>query len=284
MSPPTLTALMPVKDYHEPYLRAAVGSLLAQTSADWRLVVVGERSRRGRLEAVLADALADSRVELVENQGRKLAGAFNTGMRRARTEYVAILLGDDQWSPDAVEVCARRAAAEPEVDFFHSARRVIDGEGRGISSVLPSRARISADDFRSGASPVKHLLCWRRELGLAIGGMDESLNSVGVDDYDFPWSMAEAGARFAAVPECLYVYRDHRESFRLTTHLPVSHHRRELARIMSKHGVDRPTISGWLDEAERGYLRQCLYRSRLDRWLKSRRRDDGRDAWREAYR
>jgi GT2 family glycosyltransferase len=282
MGPPSVTALMPVKAYHEPYLRDAVGSMVAQTCPDWRLLVIAENAGRAGLERLLDHHLDDPRVELIVNEGRKLAGAFNTGMRRAQTEYVAILLGDDAWAPEAVEVLGAAAAASPATDFFHSARRIVDGRGRLISSVHPARSDVSPDDF-ARFSPVKHLLCWRREAGLAIGGMDESLDSVGVDDFDFPWSLAEHGARFTAVPECLYVYRDHRESFRLTTHLPLSHHKRELARIMRKHGVPDATVRDAIAEAERSYLRQCLYRSRLDRWLKAHRGHDPRDGWRESY-
>jgi len=266
-----------VKAYHARYLHEAVDSMLAQTCRDWRLLVIAERAGRGRLERELP---ADPRIELVVNEGRALAGAFNTGMRHARTDYVAILLGDDLWSPNAVEMLSAGFEAAPEVDFFHSARRVVDERGRSIGAVHPSRPRVSVDDFHAGASPVKHLLCWRRETALAMGGMDESLDSIGVDDFDFPWSMAEQGATFRAIPNCLYVYRDHRESFRLTTHLPVSQHKREFARIMRKHGVDEPAVASAIAGAERSYLAQCLYRSRVDRWMKRLRGHDPRGGWR----
>jgi len=280
---PPLTALMPVKAYHEGYLREAVRSMLGQTCPDWRLLVIVEDSDRGELEGVLAEYLADPRIELIANEGRKLAGAFNTGMRRAETGFVAILLGDDLWSPAAVEVLASFIVAFPETDFFHSSRRIVDEEGRPVSTVHPSRPTVSTDDFVR-FSPVKHLLCWNREKGLAIGGMDESLNSVGVDDFDFPWSMAERGATFTGIPDCLYVYRDHRECFRLSTHLPLSHHRREIARIMRKHGVRSPTIAATIAEAEQSYLRQCLFRTRFDRWMKRLQGHDVRAGWRERYR
>lgn len=282
MSPPALSALMPVKNYHEGYLREAVESMLAQTCPDWRLLVIADKRKHAELEGVLHAYLTDPRISLIVTEGRQLAGGFNTGMRRAETEFVAILLGDDVWSPDAVEVLTRNVAAFPEIDFFHSARRAMDERGEPISSVMPSRPTVSVEDF-SRKSPVKHLLCWRREKGLAIGGMDESLNSVGVDDWDFTWSMAEHGATFKAIPECLYVYRDHRDFFRLTTHLPLNHHRRELARILRKHGVDEPTIARRVAEAENGYLRQCLYRSRFDRWMKRLRGYDAQRGWRQRY-
>jgi GT2 family glycosyltransferase len=272
---------MPVKDFHEPYLLAAVESMLAQTHPAWRLLVVAEPASRAELEGVLDGALEDSRVAVAVNEGRRLAGAFNTGMRRAETGFVAILLGDDMWAPEAVEVLTRAIDTSPESDFFHSGRRIVDDDGRQIA-VQGCRTVTSVEDFGT-TSPVKHLLCWRREKGLEAGGMDESLDSVGVDDFDFPWTMAERGAAFTAVPEPLYVYRDHRASFRLTTHLPLSHHKRETARILRKHGMGEPEIRRRLAAAERDYLKQCLYRSRLDRWVKTRRGHDPRAGWREPY-
>ena len=38
---------------------------------------------------------------------------------------------------------------------------------------------------------------------------------------------------------------------------------------MRKHGARRATIAAAVADAERGYLRQCLYRSRLDRWIEA---------------
>jgi GT2 family glycosyltransferase len=277
-----VTALMPVKAYHEAYLEDAVCSMLQQTCPDWRLLVIAARRKRKGLARALGEHLEDPRIEMVENEGRQLAGSLNTGMRHAGTEFVAILLGDDVWSRDAVEVLVRNIASSPETDFFHSARRAMDQDGRPISDVLPSRPTVSVDDFFV-RSPAKHLLCWRREMGLSIGGMDETLNSVGVDDYDFPWSMAEHGASFRSIPECLYIFRDHRETFRLTTHLPLDHHKRELARILRKHGADEYTIATRVAQAENGYLRQCLYRSRTDRWIKRLTGQATRNAWREPY-
>ena len=181
-------------------------------------------------------------------------------MRAATSPFVALLLGDDLWAPEAVAVLTAAIRTHPDTDFFHSSRRVIDEQDRPLSSVHRSRAEFALTDFVAG-SPVKHLLCWRRAKGLAVGGLDESLNSVGPDDYDFPWTMAEHGARFIAIEACLYIYRDHRDGFRLTTHLTLPHHLRELDRILAKHGVDSAERARRLAAARRGFLRQCLYRS-----------------------
>lgn len=114
--------------------------------------------------------------------------------------------------------------------------------------------------------------------------MDETLNSVGPDDYDFPWMMLEQGAKFRAIPECLYTYRNHCSGYRLTTHLSRSVHLRELRRILTKHGVKQHVIRLRLRGAKRGFLRQCLYRNDLHRWVLDAIGFDPESGWRMHYR
>ena len=278
-----ITALLPVKHYHPDYLQGSVGSVFNQTCSAWRLVMIVEPHDYNHFQNALHRALADARTQLIANAGRKLAGAINTGMRHTRTPFVALLLADDLWATDAIRVLNGYIDAHRDVDFFHSSRRIIDGNGNPISSVHHSRPSFALDDFKR-ASPVKHLLCWRRETGLAIGGLDETLNSVGPDDYDFPWTMAEHGARFKAVSECLYYYRDHRDGYRLTTHLPLSVHKRECHRIFKKHGIPWRERQRYVARARRSFLRQCLYRNSIDKWIKERIGYDPHRGWRDRYR
>jgi hypothetical protein len=277
-----LTAILPLANYHEPFLRAALRSMFDQTSPHWRLTVVVEPESFAHFSQLLAEELGDPRVALITNTGRKLAGAINSGMRAATTPFVAILLGDDRWDLRAVQILSSAITQSPDIDFFHTGRYVIDQDDRRISPDYPARESFSLEDFREG-SPVKHLLAWRRELGLAVGGVDESLNSVGPDDYDFPWVMAERGARFKAIPHCLYIYRDHREAFRLTTHLPLDHHTSEIDRILTKHGVPPRMRARLIRKARKGFLRQCLFRSEQEQRRKEQLGFDPRRGWRERY-
>ncbi|HEY3727613.1 MAG TPA: glycosyltransferase [Solirubrobacteraceae bacterium] len=277
-----LSVLMPVHAHRPEYLAAAISSLLSQSSPEWELLMVAEPGNIGALEQELDRTLVDPRIGLIANEGRKLAGALNTAMRHAIGSFAATLHADDLWAPDAVTVLRRYIRAHPAADFFHSGRRYVDERGRSISCVYPPPPDVRMADFWRG-SPVKHLLCWRREMALAIGGMDETLNSVGPDDFDFPWTMAEHGARFVAVPECLYIYRDHRECFRLTTHLPRRTHERELRRILTKHGMPEVLVSDRVAAARATYLRQCLYSTAFEARLRSLLRIERRDGWRERY-
>jgi glycosyltransferase involved in cell wall biosynthesis len=280
---PLVTALMPLKNHERDFLVRALRSLTAQSCPDWRLLIIVESEDRAEFERLLQVELDDTRCQLVVNEGRKLSGAMNTGMRQAETPFVAILLSDDMWAPNATEVLASHITRYPDYDFFHSSRVIVDEHDHPISAVHRSRPTFELKDFLV-SSPVKHLLCWRRELALSFGGMDESLNNVGPDDYDFPWTMAEHGARFHAIPEALYLYRDHRDAERLTTHLPLSVHLREIRRILRKHGASRDEMHEMLARAKSSYLRQCLYRNRADKWLKELIGHEARRGWRETYR
>lgn len=282
MRPDQVTVFVPVKHFHEPFLRQAIDSVFRQTRDDWRMLIVLDADRDEPFRALLRTTLDDSRVRLIHREGRLLAGSYNTAMRAAETDFVATLLGDDLWAPNAVEVLGDCIRRHSDVDFFHSGRYFIDGNNQRLSSDhLPSE-RPTLEDFWRW-SPVKHLLCWRARRGLACGGVDETLNNFGSDDYDFPWTMMEHGAVFHSIPEALYVMRDHREAYRLTTHVPRSVQLRELRRILEKHGVPRPYIRKRLRRDKRHYLKQSLFRNRLDRWLRRLFGFDPQTAWREPY-
>lgn len=256
---------------------------MRQTRTDWRLLIVVHAERAQHFSELLRESLADERVRLIIRTGRLLAGAYNSAMRAAETEFIAPLLGDDLWSLDAVEVLTDSIRAHPEVDFFHSGRRFIDGAGRSISSeYLPDRP-VTVDAFLD-APPVKHLLCWRVRTGLACGGVDETLNNHGSDDYDFPWTMLEHGAQFRAIPKALYLFRDHRDGYRLTTHVPRNVQIETLRRILTKHRVSEERIQARLRKSRRSYLRQSLFRNEFHRWILERLGFDANRGWRESYR
>jgi glycosyltransferase involved in cell wall biosynthesis len=283
LNAPALTILLPLRYYHHIYLRKALDSIVGQTCPYWNMLVGVDAENFSTFKNLLLKDLTDSRISMIENEGRQLAGKLNTGMRHARTSFVAILAGDDMWSPDAVAVLSEHISNFSGIDFFHSSRIFIDENENPISSIYYSRESFNLEDFFF-TSPVKYLLCWRRGGALSFGAMDESLNSVGVDDFDFPWSMAERGARFMAIKEPLYLARDHRDGFRLTTHLPLSVHIEEIKRIMRKHGAPEATIRKRVRIAKKGYLRQCLYRSPFNKWLKEMLGYDPRRGWRQTYR
>ena len=247
--------LMPVKEPHPRFFLQAIRSVLRQTSSDWRLYIIG-RGDTSDISSRLMD-VHNERIVVFSQEGEYLAGALNTGMMRARNRFCCILLGDDMLVDKAVSVLQYNIDANPAVDFFHSSRHIVDSNGELLFSSKSIDFSSPKQFEEHGAA--KHLLCWRREASLSIGGIDENVKFHGPDDYDFPWSMADAGFHFKAIPDFLYVYRDHYDGYRGTTHVPLHVQVDDLRYIFKKHGLSDVEAERQIAIRKKGYLKQALF-------------------------
>jgi glycosyltransferase involved in cell wall biosynthesis len=279
---PLVTVLMPCKDVKASFFRQALSSVFSQSDSLWNLIVVYDLSDNLETTEVLKELRnsKDKRISVIKNKSRLLTGALNTGMRYAKTPFVCSLLCDDLLDEKTIEVLNRYIDEYPDVDYFHSSRMYIDENGNPISGIKRAIESFNLSDFKS-YGPVKHLHCWKVKSALAIGGMDESLGLHGADDYDFPWCMAEAGYSFKAIPECLYYYRDHREHYRLTTHVPLNTQINELKKIWKKHGLTEEEMEEQVKIRTSRYLKQALYLDDQDKKRKESENYDIREGWRE---
>ena len=130
--------LLHIKHYHERYLRAAIDSVLQQTCPAWDLLLLVDEARMAHFRDLLAGPLGDPRVRLVARQGRLLGGAYNSAMRAAETEFIAVLLGDDALSRYRRDA-DRAHPAHPGVTFLQR-RNLNHGDDRA-SAGLRAAAR-----------------------------------------------------------------------------------------------------------------------------------------------
>jgi glycosyltransferase involved in cell wall biosynthesis len=283
-SEPLVTVLMPCRDAHPRFLVLALRSVLEQSSPRWRLLVIDDASERADTLGVLRrlERSRDPRMRIIPSTSRHVTGALNTGMRAVTTPYVCVLHCDDLLAAGAIAALNAAIEHDPDADYFYSSRRFVDERGRALGGIRKARESISPADFVNEC-PVKGLHCWRVEAALAIGGIDETLGLHAGDDYDFPWRMAEAGYSFHAIPDCLYLIRDHREHERLTTHVPLDVQIAHLRAMFTKHGLDEASIREQISTRHDDYLRQALFETDADRRAKEAAGFDPRSGWREVY-
>lgn len=87
------------------FVTRALAAVLAQTHAAWRVVLVNDGGDAGALRARLTGAglvrrLGPERLEIVDHpQSLGRAAAFNRGLARLDTDFVACLDDDDTWDP-----------------------------------------------------------------------------------------------------------------------------------------------------------------------------------------
>lgn len=83
------------------YLDEAIASVLAQSHADFEIIVVDDGSTDNTGE-VLAKYKADARIKSVYQENKGAGGARNRGMRLSEGEYICFLDADDVLEPESL--------------------------------------------------------------------------------------------------------------------------------------------------------------------------------------
>lgn len=192
-----------VPSYNTPagWLEECLGSVLAQTSADWEAIVVDDASREP-VEARLRGAIReDSRLRVIRHpENRGLAAARNTGAAAASGGLLLMLDSDDRLAPGYLESMTR---AIGRADCAACDFRVF-GEAGGTWRYPPKGPReMILDQWLPGPG-----VLLRKGLVERVGGYPEDQAfRLGNEDWDFWLGAAEAGFKAAYLPEALYEYR-----------------------------------------------------------------------------
>lgn len=199
-----ISVLMPVRD-GERFVGEAIDSVLAQTFADFELIVVDDASTDGT-PAVL-DTVADARVRVVRNETpRGIAGSLNRALDLAGGRFVARADADDVNRPQRFARQLAFLAAHPEVALCGTWIRMFsEGWQRDRRMETdPARMRCALLMYNVLSHPTA---MWRRDAFERHGlRYDATLRTA--EDYDL-WSRASHRVTLGNVPEVLMHYRVH---------------------------------------------------------------------------
>ena len=184
-------------------LRAAVGSVLAQTCPADEIIVVddaADAATRATVEDLAASAAASGPpLRYVANPRRGASASRNLGVAHAAGDIVALLDDDDSWAPTYLDAVRRRFEASA-ADVVLTWR--VDLRGRWSLPVRSPREGLTADDVvATNPGAVGSNICLRREVFRRVGGFDETLPVS--NDKDFFLRLLQAGASYAVVRQRL---------------------------------------------------------------------------------
>ena len=94
----------------------ALGSLHAQTLAEWECVVIDDGAPDDVAGAV-APFLSDPRIRFIATRNHGVAAARNTAIAATSAPLIALLDGDDRFRPDYLQSMVALLEARPEVRF-----------------------------------------------------------------------------------------------------------------------------------------------------------------------
>jgi glycosyltransferase involved in cell wall biosynthesis len=130
----SLTVAIPFYKGHA-YLRAAIESVLRQTSPVWRLIVCDDGPEPGTRE--LVESFGNGRIRYLKNDcNLGMAGNWNRCLDAADTDLVNLLHNDDELLPNYVELMMRTGRDYPDAAAFFCRAKVIDAAGRDTFSFV----------------------------------------------------------------------------------------------------------------------------------------------------
>ncbi len=225
---PRISIIMPVYNVVEPWLRQAIGSVLAQTYPRWELVCVNDGSRAEHIRPVL-DELAESDPRVVAihcERNRGVSAATNLGLRAVTGDYTAFMDHDDYLEPHALYAFAT-AILQDRPDMLYS-DEAITGEDLEDIPLVTSRPVFSYDHYL-GHPYFVHLIAARTDLVRQVGGLDESMNIS--QDVDLNLRLIEVCKTICHVPDVLYRWRTHARS--------LGHEKMDHCRLMTRGALER---------------------------------------------
>lgn len=208
---PLVSVILPVFDAPEPYLRAALDSVVGQIYPHWELCIADDCSSAAWVPKVL-DAYADRhpRVRVARRaENGHISAASNTALEMATGEWVALLDHDDVLAEHALSLAVLALENVPEAGLLYSDEDKIDEHERRLQPF-----------FKPDFDPVLllsqnyicHMTMARLDLVREVGGFREGLE--GAQDWDLVLRLSERLQRdqVVHVPHILYHWREHPRS------------------------------------------------------------------------
>ncbi len=145
---PLVSVIIPMYNV-EPFIAAAVRSVLDQTYGDFEVILVDDASPDRSVE--ICQQFTDPRLRLVRQANRGLAGARNTGICAAQGELLAFLDGDDLWLPTKLERQVQHLQDHPEVGVSFCPSLLMDEAGNLTGTrLMPPLTNITPQELLRG--------------------------------------------------------------------------------------------------------------------------------------
>ncbi|CDX40869.1 Glycosyl transferase [Mesorhizobium sp. SOD10] len=217
---PLISVLLPVYNA-EPYVAAAVQSILRQDYGRLELIAIDDGSTDRSLEILDRCRRDDSRVSIISRENRGLVASLNEGLAIAQGELVARMDADDFAYPWRLSRQAALFAARPELGFCGALVDMLL-HGRVAKGRLDPVFRLDLSVLSKFFTIFMHptVVYNRRIIGEADLHYDGFYRHA--EDFDLFRRLAERYPA-ALMPESLLVYRLHPGSV-------TSRHAREMRR------------------------------------------------------
>lgn len=126
-------------------LAETLHALLAQTAADFEIIVVDDGSTDDTRDIAHLFAATHDKIKVFTQANRGLAGARNTGIHAAQGDIVGFCDADDLWQPDKLDTHIKHLDTNPEIGVSYSGSALISEDGHPLGlAQTPKLYRVHA--------------------------------------------------------------------------------------------------------------------------------------------
>jgi hypothetical protein len=211
LNAPRVSVVIPAYNA-EPFIHAAMTSILAQTFTDFELLVADDGSTDATVQ--IAKSFSDPRVCVLESKmNLGPAAAQNAGLRAARGEYVAILGADDLALPERLKNQVAFLDAHSNIALVGTAVYLLMPDGSLARAPVPTDPIAVRWRLLFGNPIAAPAIMARRAALIQAGCFDDSIRFG--EDMELWGRIAEQG-KIAQLDEPLTKYRVHPSSLTRT--------------------------------------------------------------------
>jgi len=209
MLSPSVSVIIPT--YNRAHLTGdAIASVLAQTYADFELIVVDDGSTDDTEKRVRE--FTDPRIIYIKQENMGRSHARNCALNLSRGRYIAFLDSDDLYLPDKLALQVSYLDSHRHVGMIYTSACCIDYSGNALNDKYT--ASVSGKIYKSIAffRPVTITLptvMARRELFAEVGVFDEGMHRF--EDTDM-WRRISKVTHITALPEFTCKLRTHSDN------------------------------------------------------------------------
>lgn len=185
-------------------LRRCVDSVLCQTEPVSEIIIVDDGSVDDTAKVV---ASLPGPIRLLRQRNLGVSVARNTGIREARSTWIAFLDADDRWLSNKIERQMQCAVENTDADVIYSDAEVESESGASAGTFLTGKGPAVGwvfDRLLNSCFVLPSTVLIKRDTLVRAGMFDERLCRA--EDYEL-WLRIAANHRFAMVPDCLTIYQ-----------------------------------------------------------------------------